>query len=100
MSQRPTLEVILEKLRAMKAELGARYLVDRVALFGSYVHHREKDTSDLDLLVSFKEAPSLLRFIELENCLSDRLGVKVDLVMENALKPRIGQRIQQDLIPV
>jgi predicted nucleotidyltransferase len=100
MSQRPTLDSILGQLRAMKPELSERYHVASVALFGSYVQHRESDTSDLDVLISFREAPSLLRFLEIENSLSDRLGVKVDLVMEEALKPNIGRRIRQELIPV
>jgi predicted nucleotidyltransferase len=42
----------------------------------------------------------LLRFIELENELSDELGVKVDLVMREALKPRIGERILEEVVPV
>jgi predicted nucleotidyltransferase len=35
----------------------------------------------------------LLTFCELENQLSDQLGVKVDLVMKTGLKPHIGERI-------
>jgi len=36
----------------------------------------------------------------LENYLSDTLGVKVDLVMKDALKPRIGERILNEAVPV
>jgi len=36
----------------------------------------------------------------LENYLSDTLGVKVDLVMKDALKPRIGERILNEVVPV
>ena len=56
--------------------------------------------SDLDLLVTFHEPPSLLKFIELENYLSDLLGVKVDLVMQSALKPKIGKRILSEVVPL
>jgi len=84
----------------MKPELQSRYSVDRVAVFGSYVRGTHGPTSDLDLLVSFKEPPSLLQFIQLENLLSDTLGVKVDLVMEEALKPNIGRRILAEVVPV
>ena len=45
--------------------------------------------SDLDILVTFKEVPGLFQYIELENVISDSLGIKVDLVMEDALKPGI-----------
>jgi predicted nucleotidyltransferase len=62
-------------------------------LFGSYVRGEETAGSDLDLLVSFAETPTLFQFVALEQFLSDKLGVKVDLVMKEALKPRIGERI-------
>lgn len=100
MSKSATLDSFLEILRNLKPELRARYQVEEVALFGSYVHHREKNASDLDLLVSFKEPPSLLRFIELENLLSERLRVKVDLVMQESLKPNIGRRILKEAVAV
>jgi len=40
----------------------------------------------------------LLKFIELENYLSDLLKVKVDLVMKSALKPRIGKHILEEVV--
>ncbi len=56
--------------------------------------------SDLDVLVTFKEDPSLLTYIAIENYLSDLLGIKVDLVMKDSLKPKIGQQILREAIPV
>jgi len=73
--------------------------VERVALFGSYARGNPEADSDVDLLVSFKEPPSLLGFLALENALSASLGVKVDLVMEEALKPSIGRRIREEMLP-
>jgi predicted nucleotidyltransferase len=100
MSEPRPLDRIMNTLRALKPELEARYQVEKMALFGSYVRHAERRGSDLDLLVSFKEPLSLLRFIELENILSESLGVKVDLVMEAGLKPNIGRRILEEMVPV
>jgi hypothetical protein len=37
--------------------------------------------------------PTLFQFVALENFLSDRLEVKVDLVMKDSLKPEIGKHI-------
>jgi predicted nucleotidyltransferase len=59
-----------------------------------------KQDSDLDILVTFKEVPSLLTFIAMENYLSDLLGVKVDLVMKDSLKPKIGGQILREAISV
>ena len=53
----------------------------------------ERPESDLDLLVKLDSPPSILKFIELEQPLSDLLGIKVDLVMKDALKPSINSRI-------
>jgi predicted nucleotidyltransferase len=91
---------LIDRLRAMKPDLESRYQVVDLAVFGSYTKQSHRGESDLDILVSFREPPSLLRFIRLENELSDRLGVKVDLVMREALKPRIGRRILKEIVPV
>ncbi len=87
-------------LRDLLPFLAARYHVTSLGLFGSYLHGTQGPDSDLDVLVSFSTVPSLLRLIELENYLSDQLGVKVDLVPRNALKPRIGERVLREVVPV
>jgi len=61
---------------------------------------QNKKDSDLGVLVTFKEDPSLLTFIAVENYLSDRLGVEVDLVMKDSLKPKIGKQILREAVPV
>jgi len=68
------------KLEALKPQLIEKYKVETIGFFGSYVRGEQKKTSDLDILVSFTEAPSLFKFIELEYFLSQHLGLKVDLV--------------------
>jgi hypothetical protein len=54
----------------------------------------------LDILVTFHELPSLIKFVELENYLTDILGIKVDLVLKDSLKPEIGKRILSEVILV
>lgn len=91
---------LLEKLRQQLPLLADHYQVKSLGIFGSYLRQEQRPDSDLDLLVTFDELPSLLRFIELENYLTDVLGVKVDLVMRDGLKPRIGKRILDEVVPV
>ncbi|HEY4563347.1 MAG TPA: nucleotidyltransferase family protein [Thermoanaerobaculia bacterium] len=81
-------------------ELAEKYHVRSLEVFGSYVRDEQTPESDLDVLVTFDETPGLLGYISLENHLSDLLGVKVDLVMKSALKPRIGQNILREAVPV
>ena len=94
------LPTIIEQLRQQLPALVERYRVQSLGVFGSYVRQQQHAGSDLDVLVSFEEPPSLLRFIELENELTDALGLKVDLVMRDALKPTIGQHILREVVAV
>ncbi len=71
-----------------------------MGIFGSYVRQEQCADSDLDVLVTFSETPGLLKFIALENYLSDLLGVKVDLVMQDALKSNMRPRILCEVIQV
>jgi len=95
-----TTETIKKKLASYKPVLSDKYKVKEIGIFGSYVRGEQKQKSDLDLLVDFSESISLLDFIHLENELTRYLGVKVDLVMKTALKPRIGKHILEEVVPI
>ena len=92
----------LERIRRVLTRnlpmLRERYHIQSLGLFGSYVRREQSADSDLDVLVGFSKVPSLLRFVALENELSDLLGVQVDLVMRDALKPRLGRRILEEVV--
>ena len=100
MARTYSLNEILEILRQHIPMLAERYSVEKLEVFGSYVRAEQKKDSDLDILVTFDDVPSLLTFIAIENYLSDLLGVKVDLVMKDSLKPKIGKHILREAIPV
>ena len=88
------------RLREELPLLSQRYDVASLSLFGSRVRQEHRPDSDLDVLVNFRRVPGLFRFIELENHLSEVLGVKVDLVMTEALKPRIRERVLHEVVSV
>lgn len=94
------LKRLMEELRQNMPELEQRYKVKTLGVFGSYIHGEQHKRSDLDLLVEFYDPPSLLKFIEMEHYLSDHLGIKVDLVMKDALKPAIGKKVLSEVIAV
>ncbi|WP_456365837.1 nucleotidyltransferase family protein [Thermococcus sp.] len=77
-----------------------RGLGREIGVFGSYVRGEATERSDVDILVDFYEVPSLLKFIELEEYLEKLLGIKVDLVMKSALKPKIGEHVGREVIYV
>jgi len=88
-------------LRAELPELRQRYGVRALWAFGSYVRGEQQPDSDFDLLVEFDDRPlGLLQFIELQNRLSDLLGVRVDLVERTGLKRAISRRVLQEMVPI
>ena len=100
MARPKKLQKYLEFLRKNLPYLAREYHVATLEVFGSYVRDEPRKDSDLDVLVTFTKTPSLLKFIRLENYLSDNMGVKVDLVMKDSLKPHMGRRILDEAIPV
>jgi len=92
------LEEIQEILRQKKPILRERFKVKEIGIFGSFVRGEEKDTSDLDILVELERPVGLIKFVGLQNYLSDELGEKVDLVTISALKPRIKENILSEVV--
>jgi uncharacterized protein len=87
---------IKELLQQNKADLINRYNLKSIALFGSITRNEVTNTSDIDILVEF-DKPIGLDFVLLADELETILGVKVDLVTTNALKPKMFDYIKQDL---
>jgi predicted nucleotidyltransferase len=91
---------LLRLLRENRVRFVARYHIKSLGLFGSYVRNEQKVGSDLDVLVEFEEPPSLFEFVRLQNELHNLIGIKVDLVMRDTLKPAIGKRILREVVSV
>ena len=73
----------------------------RIGVFGSFARGENKKGSDLDILIKFRDRISLLKLVQIEQELSDKLGIPIDLVTENSLKnPRLKKYIQKDLITI
>jgi len=87
-------KILNDQLPYLKQQYGVR----KIGIFGSYIKGVQRQNSDLDLLVEFDKSIDLLKFINLENYLSDILGIKVELVMKDVLKPRIGKRILEEVV--
>ena len=93
-----TLQEIESIIRDEKPILRYRFKVKEIGIFGSFVRGEQKDTSDLDLLIDFEEPPGLIRYVGLQNYLSDKIGERVDLITKSGLKPRISGHILKEVI--
>ena len=90
MSQDEVNKIILDHLK--------KYNPQFIGLFGSYARSEQTSESDMDILVSFSEALSLLTLIRIEDELSEKLKIKVDLVTDGAIKnKRFYKEIFNDL---
>jgi uncharacterized protein len=95
-----SLDEIIRVLREELPRLRKSHGVRSLGVFGSYLRGEQKKRSDLDVLIEFRQTPGLIGFIGLRNELSDRLGVKVDLVMKDALKPSVRDRVLSEVVPI
>jgi predicted nucleotidyltransferase len=97
-SHQPSLNQIMQNLRAHLPQLREEYNIRYVWLFGSFAQGKQHKRSDLDVLVEFEQAPTLPKFISLEQRLHEITGLKVDLVSIRALKGKIRERILQEKV--
>lgn len=90
---------VLTKLRAHEAELREAG-VAQLSLFGSTARGDAGPDSDVDLLAALDRTKrlSLLDVVCIEVRLADLLGVKVDLIVQGTLKPRVRQSIETELL--
>lgn len=95
-----TKEEILRILRDEMPFLKEKYNVVNCGLFGSYSGGEPDLKSDIDLLVQFEKPVGFFGFIELEDYLSEKLGARVDLVTEDALKPLIKPYVMEAIVYV
>jgi predicted nucleotidyltransferase len=93
-----TLEALLRAKRDEILQICAKYGARNVRVFGSVARGEADEQSDIDLLVEFEPSRSLLDHAGLWIELQELLGVKVDVVSERGLKPRIRERVLQEAI--
>ena len=95
-----TLGEIETTLKKQMPVLRERFKVKEIGVFGSFVRGEQKETSDIDILVEFSEPIGLIKYVSLENYLSDILGTKVDLVTKTGLRKHIEQEVLKEVVYV
>lgn len=91
-------EEILKTMKKELPHLKEKFKVKSIGIFGSYAKGEQTKKSDIDMLVEFDAPVGFFKFIELEDYLSEMLGVKVDLVTPDALKPLIKPHIIEEAV--
>jgi predicted nucleotidyltransferase len=87
-------------LSARREDIIVRFRVKKLGIFGSAARDDMRRDSDVDILVEFQEPPTFDRYMDLKAYLEAVLGTSVDLVTEDAVKPRMRPIIEKDMVRV
>jgi predicted nucleotidyltransferase len=95
------LQTLVGKLRELAPALRAAG-VTSLYLFGSRARGDARPDSDLDVLVETTARGETPRFdsFKVLHLIEDHLGLRAQISMRDLLKPRIAERIADDLIEV
>lgn len=85
-------------IKRHERELNEQFAVKKIAIFGSYSRGEQTESSDLDVLVEFEKPVSLLSLVSLENHLADIVGIKVDVVPKEDIRPELRDEILAEAI--
>jgi uncharacterized protein len=78
----------------------SRFGIKSLFLFGSVARNEATKESDLDFVVDFDGIITFDRYMDLKIFLEDLFGKKIDLAIEDTLKPQIRQKILEEAIDV
>jgi predicted nucleotidyltransferase/DNA-binding XRE family transcriptional regulator len=90
----------LRRHRAAVLAVADKHGVSNVRVFGSVARGDEEQESDLDLLVHLPAGSGLFALGRFKHELEQLLGVSVDVVPDDGVKPRLRASIDRDLVPL
>lgn len=91
---------LLSQKREEVLLVAARYGAHNVRIFGSVARGEADEASDLDVLVDLEPGRSLFDLGGLLMELQELLGLRVDVVTEQGLRPRIRERVLREAVPL
>jgi hypothetical protein len=94
------LDRIIKTIESLEERIRKEYKAEIVGLFGSYAQGKQKEGSDVDILVRFREGATLFDFVGLGDFLEEELDVKVDVVSERAIRQELKEKILKEMVEV
>ncbi len=86
---------IIQRLQERQDEMRARFSVQRIGIFGSYLQGNASEKSDIDLIVDLSE-PTFDHYMDLKFYLEALFERPVDLVLSDTIKRRLKPVIQKE----
>ncbi len=95
------LQEIKQTLKEKLPEIRKRYGVKNLYIFGSYVRGEQTPESDIDILVEFEKGKKTFKnYIGLKFYLEELFGLKVDLVIKEAVRDELKKYIYSEAVNV
>ena len=95
------IEEIKTRLAEQRAQIRKTFHVKEMGIFGSFVRNKQNRRSDVDILVEFEKGhKDFFNYMRLKYHLEASLGRKIDLVMKEAVKPRLKERVFNEVVYV
>ncbi|MGB9627708.1 MAG: helicase-related protein, partial [Thermodesulfobacteriota bacterium] len=95
-----TIEEIKKVFKENKEVIEKEFKAEIRGVFGSYVRGEQNKGSDVDILVRFKEGATLFDLVGLGDFLEEKLGIKVDIVSERAVRPELKEQIFKEVVTI
>lgn len=92
--------VLLQQHRIQIREAASRFAVANPRVFGSILHGRDTEGSDLDLLVDTLPGTTLFDLGGLQDELEELLGIPVDLLTPGDLPQKFRGQVLAEALPV
>jgi len=91
---------VLKIIASHRAELGSKFRVKSLALFGSVARDEAAIGGDVDFVVEFDDGPvGLFHLSRTQHYLEAILGVRrVDLALRDGIKPAISERVLKEAV--
>ena len=89
----------IKKIKSRIVPILKKHGVVRAGIFGSYVHGKQKKSSDIDILIQPPKGIGF-GFVGIQFELEDKLKKKVDLVSYKALHPLLKERILKEEVRI
>jgi len=90
----------IKEIRRKVVPILKKYGVVKAGIFGSYARGEQKKRSDVDILIKFKRAKSLLEVVGLELELKKKIRREVDLLTYGAISPYLKKRILKEEVAI
>ncbi len=87
---------IKEAVQASLDDMPFAERIDKISLFGSYLHETAHTDSDVDLLVEFNTPVSFFQLDDIEKKLEGVLGHTVDVVTPKALSKFFRDQVMSE----